>query len=153
SYFFIVFAAAMLGSRPFTGRLFDRVGPHIVIYPSIALFAIGLWMLTATQTATMLLLSGAVIGLGYGSLVPCLQTLAIQHSPAHRTGYATATFFTLYDTGIAAGSFVFGLLVSFTDFSNVYLIAGVVVLLSMGVFYWSERKPQEAKAQKVSLSE
>ncbi|MEW3993487.1 MFS transporter [Bacillus altitudinis] len=153
SYFFIVFAAAMLGSRPFTGRLFDRVGPHIVIYPSIALFAIGLWMLTATQTATMLLLSGAVIGLGYGSLVPCLQTLALQHSPAHRTGYATATFFTLYDTGIAAGSFVFGLLVSFTDFSNVYLIAGVVVLLSMGVFYWSERKPQEAKAQKVSLSE
>ncbi|BBP92816.1 hypothetical protein BsIDN1_64340 [Bacillus safensis] len=76
-------------------------------------------MLTATHSATMLLLSGAVIGLGYGSLVPCLQTLAIQHSPAHRTGYATATFFTLYDTGIiAAGSFVFGLLVSFTDFSK-----------------------------------
>ncbi|MDM5299700.1 MFS transporter [Bacillus pumilus] len=146
SYFFIVFAAAMLASRPFTGRLFDRVGPGIVIYPSIALFAIGLCMLTITHSATMLLLSGAVIGLGYGSLVPCLQTLAIQNSPAHRTGYATATFFTLYDTGIAAGSFIFGILVSFTDFSNVYLIAGIFVLLGMGVFHWSERKPQEAKA-------
>ncbi|MGE6630319.1 MFS transporter [Bacillus sp. NPDC077027] len=155
SYFFIVFAAAMLGSRPFTGKLFDRVGPSIVIYPSIALFALGLCMLTITHSATMLLLSGAVIGLGYGSLVPCLQTLAIQHSPAHRTGYATATFFTLYDSGIAAGSLIFGILVSFTDFSNVYLIAGILVLFSMVVFYWSEKKPTEAKTarQKVSVSE
>lgn len=102
-------------------------------------------MLTATHSATMLLLSGAVIGLGYGSLVPCLQTLAIQHSPAHRTGYATATFFTLYDTGIAAGSFVFGLLVSFTDFSNVYLIAGIVVLLSMGVFIGANENLRKQK--------
>lgn len=42
-------------------------------------------MLSFTHSGLMLLLSGAVIGLGYGSIVPCMQTLAIQKSAAHRS--------------------------------------------------------------------
>lgn len=98
-YFFVCFAVTMMLARPFTGKLFDRVGPGIVIYPSILIFSVGLCLLSFTNSGWMLLLSGAVIGLGYGSIVPCMQTLAIQNSPAHRSGFATATFFTFFDTG------------------------------------------------------
>lgn len=95
----------------------------------------------------MLLLSGAVIGLGYGSIVPCMQTLAIQNSPAHRSGFATATFFTFFDTGIAAGSYVFGLFVASAGFHAIYLSAGLFVLVSLVLYTWSRRKPLSLEAE------
>ncbi|MCY8857992.1 MFS transporter [Bacillus atrophaeus] len=146
-YFFVCFAVTMMLARPFTGKLFDRVGPGIVIYPSILIFSIGLCLLSFTNSGWMLLLSGAVIGLGYGSIVPCMQTLAIQNSPAHRSGFATATFFTFFDTGIAAGSYVFGLFVASAGFHAIYLSAGLFVLVSLVLYTWSRRKPLSLEAE------
>ncbi|MGM0860283.1 MFS transporter [Bacillus atrophaeus] len=146
-YFFVCFAVTMMLARPFTGKLFDRVGPGIVIYPSILIFSVGLCLLSFTNSGWMLLLSGAVIGLGYGSIVPCMQTLAIQNSPAHRSGFATATFFTFFDTGIAAGSYVFGLFVASAGFHAIYLSAGLFVLVSLALYTWSRRKPLSLEAE------
>ncbi|WEZ64677.1 MFS transporter [Bacillus subtilis] len=151
-YFFVCFAVTMMIARPFTGKLFDKVGPGIVIYPSILIFSVGLCMLSFTHSGLMLLLSGAVIGLGYGSIVPCMQTLAIQNSPAHRSGFATATFFTFFDSGIAVGSYVFGLFVASAGFSAIYLTAGLFVLIALLLYTWSQKKPAEAEG-KVSIAE
>ncbi|UTL72322.1 MFS transporter [Bacillus halotolerans] len=153
-YFFVCFAVTMMVARPFTGKLFDKVGPGIVIYPSILIFSVGLCMLAFTHSSWMLLLSGAVIGLGYGSIVPCMQTLAIQNSPAHRSGFATATFFTFFDSGIAAGSYVFGLFVASAGFSSIYLTAGLFVLISLLLYAWSQKKTAVAEPEgKVSIAE
>ena len=133
-YFFLVFAAAMLISRPFTGRWFDTKGPNFVIIPAILIFAVGLFVLSLTSSAWMLLVAGSLIGVGYGTLLPCFQTLAIEASPKNRTAYATATFFTLFDTGIAAGSFILGFAVSYLGYSYLYMaLSGFVILI---VFYY-----------------
>ncbi|MCY9215384.1 MFS transporter [Bacillus haynesii] len=153
SYFFMVFAVTMMITRPFTGKLYDKVGPGVVIYPSIIIFCVGLFLLAFTNSSAMLLLSGAVIGIGYGSITPCLQTLAIQASPPHRSGYATATYFTLFDTGIAVGSYVFGLVVAHAGFSNIYLFSGVFVLINLFLYTWSQ-KPAPAKEKRdISMAE
>jgi MFS family permease len=134
SYFFLVFAAAMLISRPFTGRLFDTRGPNTVIIPAVLIFAFGLLILSLTSSAWMLLLAGALIGIGYGTLLPSFQTLAIEASPKNRTAYATATFFTLFDSGIAMGSFVLGIAVTYLGYAHLYMaLSGFVVLI---VFYY-----------------
>ncbi|MGB3260681.1 MFS transporter [Paenisporosarcina sp.] len=134
SYFFLVFAAAMLISRPFTGRLFDTMGPNTVIIPAVLIFAFGLLILSLTSSAWMLLLAGALIGIGYGTLLPSFQTLAIEASPKNRTAYATATFFTLFDSGIAMGSFVLGIAVTYLGYAHLYMaLSGFVVLI---VFYY-----------------
>jgi len=148
-----VFAVTMMITRPFTGKLYDKVGPGVVIYPSIIIFCAGLFLLAFTNSSAMLLLSGAVIGIGYGSITPCLQTLAIQSSPPHRSGYATATYFTLFDTGIAVGSYVFGLVVAQAGFSNIYLFSGVFVLINLFLYTWSQ-KPASAKEKRdISMAE
>lgn len=149
-YFFLCFAAAMIIARPFTGRLFDRVGPGIVIYPSILLFSIGLLLLAFTSSGWMLLLSGMVIGLGFGSLLPCMQTLAIQASPVNRSSYAIATFFTFFDTGIASGSYILGILVAFSGFSNLYLLASIFVLFSLYLYPWSRKKTKSKEKEPAS---
>lgn len=128
SFFFVVFAVVMIVSRPFSGRLFDSKGPNIVIYPALGFFMIGLLLLSITHTTFMFLLAGAFIGLGYGTIVPCMQTLAVQSTEHHRSGHATATFFTLFDTGIAAGSFVLGIVVAQLGYETLYLLGGLFLI-------------------------
>jgi MFS family permease len=134
SFFFLVFAVAMLISRPFTGRLFDLKGPNIVIIPSLIIYAIGMFVLSFTSSTWMLLLAGGLIGVGYGTLLPCFQTLAIESTSPQRTAYATATFFTLYDTGIAIGSFILGVAANYLGYSNLYMYVGIFILIIV-VYY------------------
>ncbi|MFI8688207.1 MFS transporter [Rossellomorea sp. NPDC077527] len=134
SLFFVVFAAAMLLSRPFTGRLFDQSGPNAVIYPSLFIFAIGLVLLSMTHSVALLLMAGTLIGLGYGALLPSFQTISIQAAPKRRTGHATATFFIFYDLGIAVGSFVLGLVSSELGFPVLYMLCSGVVLVTVAAY-------------------
>ncbi len=132
--FFLVFAISMISVRPFTGRLYDRKGPNLIIYPSVVLFAIGLAILSQMESLNGLLLSAVFIGIGFGSVQPCLQTLAIQRSAKHRIGHTTSTFFTCYDTGIALGSILLGLVIAHYDYEVMYLLCAVLTLLSL-LFY------------------
>ena len=136
SFFFVVYAIAMLVVRPFTGRIFDTFGPGVVIIPSIIIFGVGLIALSFTESSWMLLLSGALVGLGYGTLLPSFQSLAIQAADKHRSGYATGTFFAFYDSGIAIGSVSLGLIAGIAGYSNLYLMLGIFVILIVFYYMW-----------------
>jgi MFS family permease len=151
SLFFVVFAAAMLLSRPYTGRLFDRSGPNAVIYPSLIIFAVGLVLLSVTHSVLLLLVAGTLIGLGYGALLPSFQTMSIQAAPKRRTGHATATFFIFYDLGIAVGSFVLGLVSSQFGFSALYIICSGVIFVTIVVYNVVTKRGNHEKNQEAGI--
>ena len=143
SIFFAVFAISMIVIRPWVGKWYDRKGPNAVIYPSFALFAIGLVMVSFMHNQWMLWGSAIFIGMGYGTLFPCMQTLAIQSVEHRRMGHAISTFFTLFDLGLAIGSLLMGLLIAFFGFQITYLIcAGIVVLALWMYSQWVAPKKQ-----------
>lgn len=150
SYFFLVYAATMLISRPFLGKRFDRRGPNSVIIPCLFIFVAGFILLSFTVNAWMLLLSAVLMGLGFGTIVPSFQTMAIQAAHPSRSGHATATFFTLFDTGIALGSFVCGLIVTSFGFQNMYIICSVIVLIVLAL-YMSFQAKQKKQAYNLDL--
>lgn len=129
SVFYFVFAAAMLFSRPFTGKIFDTKGPNYIIIPGFILFILGLVAMAIMPNTAVFLLAGVLIGLGYGSLVPSLQTLSVQRAAHNRTGYATATFFTFFDIGIAVGSAILGSVAASAGYSALYWVAGIVLTI------------------------
>src|SRR5690606_28250390 len=94
SLFFVVFAISMMSLRPITGKIYDRIGHNYVVYPSIALFSLGLIILSHINTVTGLMIAAVIVSMGFGSTQPYLQTLSIQRSPKARIGHATSTFFT-----------------------------------------------------------
>jgi len=153
SLFFVVFAAAMLLSRPYTGRLYDRSGPNAVIYPSLIIFAIGLILLSVTHSVLLLLVAGTLIGLGYGALLPSFQTMSIVAAPKRRTGHATATFFIFYDLGIAVGSFVLGVVSSQFGFSALYLICSGVIIITIAVYNVVTKRGNHGKNQNANVLE
>jgi len=143
STFFLVFAVIMLLTRPFTGRLFDEKGAQYVLIPGFIFFAIGLILLANMDSALSFLVAGAFIGFGYGALVPSLQTLAVQSTKHERSGYATATFFTFFDSGLAIGSFVLGLIALHFSYQYVYLTSGTLVLVVFILYMVIRRKKKE----------
>lgn len=133
--FYLVYAVMMLVTRPFTGRMFDRFGEHVLVYPCIVLYAVGLIALSLATTPFWFLFSGAIIGLGFGTLFPCVQTIAILATPAARSGLATGTFFLFYDIGIGVGASILGAIASATNYQEMYLISAVLVAVTALVYY------------------
>ena len=143
STFYLVFAGVMLLTRPFTGRVFDEKGSRYVIIPGFIFFAIGLALLANMDSAFSFLVAGAFVGFGYGALVPSIQTLAVQSTKHSRSGYATATFFTFFDFGLAIGSFVLGLVALHFGYQVVYLSSAALVFVVFILYLVVQQKKHE----------
>lgn len=147
SYFFMVFAAMIVLSRPFTGPLFDRSGPNVLVYPGLALFTLGMLMLSQAYSPLMFLAAAGVLGLGFGALIPSFQTIAIQAAPERR-GTATATYFMLFDSGYGIGSSALGVVAAHTGYHTMYFIGGLLVLVCGVLYYLLHHRPK--RIQQVS---
>ncbi|WP_180183151.1 MFS transporter [Acinetobacter sp. YH01020] len=134
SIFFIVFAVSMLIIRPWVGKVYDRKGPSAVIYPSFICFALGLVIVSFLTNQWVLWISAVFMGIGYGSVFPCLQTVAIQTVEKARMGHAISTFFALFDIGLAVGSVIMGALIAYFGFQATYLFCAVMVLFTTWMY-------------------
>jgi MFS family permease len=135
SSFFVVYAVVLLVSRPFTGRWFDVYGAHVIIYPAILLFAVGTYLLSVSTTAPLFLASAALIGLGWGTVFPSLQTIAIQNARPEKRAAATATFLSIFDFGFGIGSFLFAYIAAGVGYGTLYFFTSFLVLVGLGVYY------------------
>lgn len=137
SLFFIVFAVSMIVVRPWVGKIYDRKGASAVIYPSFIFFAIGLVVVSLVSNQWLLWLSAIFIGIGYGSLFPCFQTIAIQSVAKQRMGHAISTFFTLFDLGMAVGSVILGLMIAYYGYQLSYLCCAGITVLTLFVYKYT----------------
>lgn len=140
SIFFIIYAVAILISRPLTGRWFDQKGENYVMYPSFILFALGLTVLSQAHKIPVLLLAGIICGLGYGTFLSGAQAIAIKVSPAHRMGLATSTFFSLIDGGVGIGPFILGCLTPLIGLREMYVVTAVIVFAGSFFYYFLHGK-------------
>lgn len=134
SWFYAVFAAAMLLTRPTTGKLYDQRGPQAVIFPGFFFFGIGIFCLAFVSGPILFMTAAVLIGVGYGALTTSFQSLAVQSTTPMRSGYATATYFSLYDTGLAIGSYVLGMIAANSGYSSVYIAATIFVIVTFVLY-------------------
>lgn len=135
AYFFVSYAIMLILSRPFVGKLFDRSGANTVIYPAFFIFILGLISLALAKGPFMFLISGAIIGVGNGTLFSSLQTIAVSICPENRRGVATSTYFMIYDTGMGVGSFILGIIATHTNYHLMYFVSALIVLISTLCYY------------------
>lgn len=133
SFFFVVYALVITITRPMAGRIFDKYGENSVMYPSYIFLAIGLLVLSLTTSSWELLLSGALIGLGYGTFMSNGQAVALHlEQDVSRIGVALSTYFVGLDLGIGVGPYLLGALRQFVDFKQMYLIvAGLPIICAI----------------------
>ncbi len=147
SLFFVVYALVITVTRPLSGKIFDSLGEKFVMYPSYLFLTAGLILLSITDSSWMLLLSGGLIGLGYGTFMSNGQAVALKQVVSnHRIGVALSTYFIGLDLGLGVGPFVLGELRSFFSFQEVYLIAAVLPIVCLVLYMISRRKGNNAPA-------
>ena len=136
SMFFIIYAGLMFVFRPFTGVWADRYGASKIVYPCIILFSIGMVLLSLPQTAVIMIMAGAIIGIGYGSVTPILQTQIISSVDKPRVGIANSLYFNSMDLGMAIGAFVLGIAANTFSYSSVFIF-GIVLIVVGGFSYFA----------------
>lgn len=142
SFFFIVYTAAVLVSRPFTGRLMDRKGANFIMYPAFIIFGAGMLLLSSANNSVTFLLASALIGLGFGNISSIGQAIAINLAAPHRMGLATATFFIFFDIGNGLGPSILGLVIPTTGYNALYAILGIIVFATSAVYYFLHGKKE-----------
>ncbi|GGC22558.1 MFS transporter [Brevibacterium sediminis] len=136
SLFFVAFAVASLFARLFVGRLQDTFGDNAVIFPVFIADIAGNVLLALWPTMTGIVLAGVLIGLGFGSLMPCMQAITVKSVPMSRVPVATASFFLLLDAGSGIGPVVLGFLYPFTGGNGMFLVCAGLVVVAIGVYVW-----------------
>ena len=135
SIFFLMYALAIMVSRPFTGPLMDRKGENIIMYPAFVIMALGLFLLSQANTSWMLLLSAGLLGLGYGNVQSVCQTVAVKSASLERMGFATSTFFIFLDAGLGFGPYFIGIALNVIGYAELYLYSSIGAALCIVVYY------------------
>ncbi|WP_139539120.1 MFS transporter [Klebsiella spallanzanii] len=145
SNFLLCYAVFLMICRAFTGNVCDSKGPKYVVYPCLFAFTVGLVVLGYTHGSVTMVLSGALIGIGYGSVTPIFQTQIISSVEPHKIGVANSLFFNAMDAGLALGAFVMGLMVDGVGYRSIYLMGAVLVVLAGALYILQMKKRGDVK--------
>jgi len=132
SLFFVAYSVVLFLARLVAGKIQDRRGDNIVVYTAMAAFAVGMLLLGSATSNLLVVLAGAFIGLGWGTLMSALQSVAAGLVPMQRIGVAISTHFFMLDLGVGLGPIGLGLLLNTFGYDQMYLaLAGLVVLSAL----------------------
>jgi len=146
-WFFSIMAIGTALTRVFSGSLFDRYGPTWISVFGMLSVSGGLALLAHAPVLALFLISGFVIGVGFGVIFPTLQTMANNVVTHERRGAANSTFLTGLDLGIGIGSVLTGVLSEPFGLSWTYNSAALLALSGL-VFFLVVSLPHYIKNKK-----
>ncbi|MDF2921879.1 MAG: transporter [Paenibacillaceae bacterium] len=141
--FFLIYAGAMLVTRPLFGRLVDRFGFNIPMYLGLVLLIIAMATLSQASTMLIFLIVALLYGIGFGAVQSSLQTLAVIYAPKDRLGTANATFFTGFDGGIGFGAILAGIVASSMGYGSMYLLFAFLPILAGIIYFFTSGKAKQ----------
>jgi MFS family permease len=134
-FFFLVNAIAVLITRPFVSKRFDRMGANAVIVPGLIVCAAGFLLLSQSHSGWMLLVSAVLIGIGSGAVQPASLATVVHLTPKHRLGMGNATYFMALDSSAALGPILGGAFIPFVGYRGLYTITVVWTLAAIPIYY------------------
>jgi MFS family permease len=133
SLYFTVLAVVVAMTRPFSGRLADRVGRRKVFLPCLVLIALGLALLSLGGTRALLVSSALVFGTGFGTAYPTYAAHVMDHVAPERRGAAFGGILAAFDTGIATGW-----LIDHYGFAAAFATSALLASLAVPYFLFAE---------------
>ena len=145
SSYYLCYAAGAIATRFCGGHLADRYGENRILPWGIALYALGLVLLTAVGGTSLLNLAGAFAGAGHGLLFPTLNTLAVRGEPGSVRGKATGIFTGAIDSGCFAGSLLLGYIGQWLGLTTLFWVAGAG--MAGGLLLFRFHRPQAGSSR------
>ena len=137
SFYFVVYAAVILISRPPVGRRIDRHGENSTIYHCLAALVVGFVVLAFAVNGALLLSSAVLVGFGIGATQSIIQTVIARDAPDAELGKANSTFFMSMDLGSGLGPVMVGAAIPVIGYSASYLGLAALGVLAIVVYYFA----------------
>ena len=141
SAFFTIYGLIIIVSRPLAGRLADRRGENYVMIPTMLINAAGIialgmaGILSGGAAAALFISSSFMMALGFGTLLPIGQAVAVKRAEPQYFGRITASYWVFSDAGMGIGAFIFGLVASVSGLSGMFFIETAAAAAAI-VVYW-----------------
>jgi MFS family permease len=145
-WYFLVYAMALMVTRLFAGRLYDRRGHRAVFVPSTVLIMAGMLLLAWMPSEAVLYIAAVLYGFGFGSVQPALQAWSIEKTAPNRKAMANATYFSFFDLGVGIGAIVFGQIGFLFGYRSIYITAAASIFISMIVYLCIIRSEDKVKS-------
>ena len=142
-FFFSVMAIGMILSRITSGKLVDQgfitqnIRKGIIIATIAMIGEIMLEMVLTknyTMGCTLYYIVAFMLGYGYGTLFPAMNTLFINLAPHNRRATANSMYLTGWDVGIGIGAFLGGYISEHYSYVSVYAIGFCCAIAALIVF-------------------
>jgi predicted MFS family arabinose efflux permease len=118
-------------SRPVAGKWFDQKGPISLVILTISITFAGMWVLSFAHSDMMIAVAGVLFGIGFGSLIPTLQSWTLSMTPPNRRGVANGMFFSSIDLGIGISGLVFGILAQYVELGALFQISSGFIVIAL----------------------
>lgn len=138
--YFLFWATGIILSRVFAGRLVDRGHIHKVNMTAMGVVALAFFGFAHYHNIFAFCAAGLFIGIGFGMMLPALQTLYINMADHNQRGTANSTYLVSFDLGLALGMLLGGFISGHHSFETLFMIAGLVCLISV-IIYWFVSRP------------
>ena len=148
-YFFSVYALAMLITRPFTGRIFDKKGQWAALVPGMLGFAAGMALLCLADSAFLLLSAAALMGFGVGVTQSAGLAAAVEAARGKHLALVNSTFYICLDLAVGVGPLLLGNLLSFIGYRGMYLSMAALALLCVFLYHAIYRREMRATVEVV----
>jgi MFS family permease len=132
--FFLFFAAGIITSRAFSGRLVDKGYIHQVNIAAMAVVGISFFAFASLHSLYAFCLIGLFIGLGFGMMLPAMQIIYVNLATNNKRGTATSTYLLGFDVGCSIGMLVGGFITGTWTFETLYRTSSYLCLFSILIY-------------------
>lgn len=137
--FFLFLAFGIIVSRITAGRLVDKGHIHKVIIFAIAVISLSFFSFAYFKGAIAYNISALFIGVGYGTLLPALQTTYINMAPASQRGTANSTYLTGFDIGVGIGMLVGARVADDYGYESMYFLTAALCFIGLLLYIGMSR--------------
>lgn len=126
--YFSVNALFLLFTRPLSGKLYDKKGLSIILYPALLFSCMESLLLGRANALWMIILAAVVKAFGQGTAQPALQAESLRKLGSQRKGLASSTFFIGANLGQGFGPLLGGTIASTFGYTGMFNFSAVLML-------------------------
>ena len=143
SLFFTVYALVLMVLKPITGKIQDKVGIKVILYPACIIYTIGVIVLANAYSLIPILIAAVLKAIGQGSGTPAIQAEAIRKMGVEKSGLANSTILIGQNVGNAVGPIFASAVIPTVGYTNMYYIyVGFLVLALIIYFIYNKREDE-----------
>lgn len=131
-----------------SGKLMHRFSKYLLMITGFLICGLALFLIPFGQSYFVLILFLILWGIGFGTILPTLNTLATELAPIHLRAGVVSGFVTMMYVGQTVSPPLFGLILKYTNLNFVFISASIIALIPITIVGYSFIKKENKQKLK-----